>query len=385
MQSDLVSRLLSSIGLDAPVWLQQLMAQRRRATVSAHVRRRLYKAIASLSDVDVKPFDAVHRLLPIETRDGTAPNRPPAIALQEWADAMRRQNAGGSTRREISFADALQGWAPPEEIMLIAAYEKTGNTGDGLREAASMSNDVSKIVQSLLLAMMYPCFIVGTVFYIVIDMTLSIVPQINRMLPNMKFSGEAATFLNFAKGLTYGLAPGLVAILAFCIAVAWSLPRLTGRARIVLDEFPPYSFYRIITSARFLLTLVALRRIPNSSDNNILRELYERASPWLQERIAAIQAEMGKGWKLGEAAWRAGYDFPDRESLDQMRTYSDLPQFDKAIEDVARQMMERARWEADKQAKILMVIGLVLPSFLIVKVMSGFSALLDAATKTGGF
>jgi hypothetical protein len=112
----------------------------------------------------------------------------------------------------------------------------------------------------------------------------------------------------------YGVITGIAAI-ALIIWTVWSLPRWhrPDRLRRMFDGLMPWSVYKDIQGATFLLNIGALlqsgvknqRRAGDSAGNGI---------PWLAVRIDAITEHVREGKHFGLALKDCGYDFPSQEA-----------------------------------------------------------------------
>ncbi|MDC7123868.1 type II secretion system F family protein, partial [Cellulomonas fimi] len=136
----------------------------------------------------------------------------------------------------------------------------------------------------------------------------SLVPMLSRMSDPASWSGA----LGFMKGLSdwteqWGPAAAFSGA-ALVVASLWSLPRWRGRIRRLADSIMPWSLYKDLQGAVFLMNTGALLGA-GVHELEAMQLLHSFAPPWLQERLDAARDEMSEGNSLGMALRKSGYDF----------------------------------------------------------------------------
>lgn len=86
----------------------------------------------------------------------------------------------------------------------------------------------------------------------------------------------------------------------------------------------------------------------------------ENTSPYLRERIQAINNQVSRGENIGEAMYLAGLDFPDRELIDDFRVYAGLPHFKDQLQDFARDWLQDGIAAIQRRARLLNILFLML-------------------------
>ena len=121
-----------------------------------------------------------------------------------------------------------------------------------------------------------------------------------------------------------------------------------------MDRIPPWSFYRLIIGTLWLFTLSTLLQagvqLTHAVDDMLDRAEADR---WLRERLLAMRSQLNIGNDLGGALENIGFDFPDRELVDDIRVYATLPDFDRQLQSIASEWLEESMQRISAQAKVI--------------------------------
>ena len=177
------------------------------------------------------------------------------------------------------------------------------------------------------------------------------------------------------------LVPTLIAFGVLIFLIVISLSRWTGRARYIFDKLPPYSIYRLSSGAGFLLAVVMVKAgipIPET-----LRILQRSAKPWYKERITVTLGYVNNGQNLGEALYRSKFDFPDKETVNDLRAYASLDGFDETLEKLGMEWMEESVDKIKAQASVLKNLSFILLGGVFMWIASGIFALQQQIANAG--
>lgn len=272
---------------------------------------------------------------------------------------------------------ALAGYASPEEVMLIGGGQESGNLAGGLALAAELILARQKIVGAVVGALVYPAMLMGIVLLLLVGVSTLVVPQLASMSEPTTWTGSAAALYavsSFVASL-WGVAT-LCGLGLGTAAVIVSLPYWTGSIRRRFDQFPPWSLYRLTVGAVWLYTLATLMR-SGKEISQILTSMLdmETLTPWLRERVAAVQEEFEQGKDLGEALHDTGMNWPDAEIVDDLRVYATLPGFFDRLQELADDWLDEGIELVQRQARTLNVVCML----VIILTASGL------ALSIGGF
>lgn len=299
-----------------------------------------FNKLASMLD-NKYPLDEA--LLAIWSAAGGSRGGRVARASHAWWRAMKEKGK--------SFSDALEGWVPLEERMMIRAGEKSG-LGGGLRKATETAEREQQLHGVLTKTLTYPAMLLVATVLACEVFSSGLLPSLAQQLPRARWSGTAATMGAFVDVVSFLLVPIGVGAGAGVFGYFSSRQRFTGPIRIWLDRYPPYSFYRLITGTRFLLSFVAMRSAGIAEDE-ILTQIAGAASPYLRERLNGIYRHLRAGIPIGLAMKHAGFGFPDPAIIAELLIYSQLPDFNEVLPRIAGDWLLTSIQRLETEAKAL--------------------------------
>lgn len=328
-------------------------------------RRRLWLKLAKLIGNGVQILNAIASIRNLRIESG-GESHPETIALGEWAKQM---NNG----RPLS--EAMDTWIPTDERMLIAAGEASGTMEVALRSSARVLQARKQINAAVIGGLLYPFVLLLMSFGVLYLFGFKIVPAFTTgALKNAHWTGIALGMINvslFIQQWLWVLGGAFVAIL---IAFFTTLPRFDGPIRVKLDRYPPYSIFRVIQGSTWLIAMAAMVEAGLRIES-ALTQLAETAGPWLRNRINACITEMRSGRNMGDALSRTGYEFPDREIINDLGVYAALSGFDQALSITGREWLEESVDQIKKRMNVVFGICILLLGGLIAFMVSGMIAM----------
>lgn len=315
-----------------------------KLTFNTRTRSRLYRKIAAQLDNGVKLRVIIHDLY------GQAEKRGATETMTIILADIRL-----SLDRGEGLSQALKPWAEPLECMVIAAGEKSGKLGFALRQAADSLKGVKKMRQAVQSAVRYPAFLMASTIGVTYYIGTEFLPEMTSIASPDQFTGVAASlyvFTRFVQTIWFWIT--LLGMFGVIGAFIWSLPRAFGddRFRVKLDSLPPWSIYRLVVGSGFLVSLSSLLRAGIKLEDAISQTI-QYADPYLAIRLKAILTESQKGRSFGDALDATQFNFPDREIIDDLITYSSLPNFDQILYSYGQEWMKDGIETVEEQAVIL--------------------------------
>lgn len=315
-------------------------------------RRRLWMKLAKLISNGVPIIQALDTMY-TRRKSIHGASDPQVIAVRMWMEGM---NNG----RRLS--QVLDGWVGPVEKMLIAAGEASGTMETSLRAATRVMEARKEITGAVVKGLAYPIILVMVAFAVLYMFGFKVIPEFTKIVPADRFHGLAAFLIglsNFVRGWI-AIVGGVVvaAIVSFFV----SLPRWDGKYRVLADRYAPYSIYRIVQGSTWLIGLASMLEAGVRLEQ-ALKQLCELSDTWMANRINAAMTGMRSGLQLGDALNRSGYEFPDREIIDDLAVYSSLSGFDEALSILGREWLTEA--VAQIKARMSVVFGVALLSVAV--------------------
>ncbi len=125
--------------------------------MSGATRLKIYRKIASLMSNRFSLMNALDMLHATITNDGKNPSEPMAIAIAQW---------GYGLQNGMSFSDALKGWAPDRERLMLSVGDVSDLEG-ALYNLIRVTEGTTKMLRPIIGAISYPAFLMMMVVLII--------------------------------------------------------------------------------------------------------------------------------------------------------------------------------------------------------------------------
>lgn len=328
-------------------------------------RLRIYRKIAALTRGGIDIESALSTMYRHESREGKKPKRPTAVALKSWHTIVSNGKPLGR---------AMRSWIPQTDMVLIEAGEESGKLAEAFDNACFIAESTSRIRSAVIAGVTYPILLLFGAFALMGFFGTQVFPAFDDVWGRENWQGIAGQMAMLSDFVATGLLPVMGVLFAFGLAVFFSLPRWTGQVRRSADKLPPYSIYRLVNGSSFLLSMAAMinagMRIPEALEVSL-----RNASPWMQERLRRILHHLRSGSDFGESLYRLNMDFPDVETVNDLRTYATLQDFDQAMDRIARANIDETVERITAQSKIMKNIGIILVGLVFAWIAVGLFTL----------
>lgn len=322
--------------------------QQARMALTAKRRIDTYKMIAAMLRSDLPLSDCLLKL--IDTYKN--PRDPFRHVLKAWFGAME----AGKT-----FPEALTGWVPDTELVLISAGERSHRLSEALDQAARGITVISEIKGTFIKALLYPLGIIlfsVTLLGFYADQMVPILTQIFKLEDFPKHIQLLFSLGGFVAGnylilaLAFGSLVGLI---------SWSLNGWVGPMRNRFDAIAPWSIYRTYNSASFLLSLSALLQA-GISLGEALQEIRSLSGRWMKGHIDGCAHRLAKG-----ASYKDVFEtnMLDEETRALIAIYAELTEFEKAINDIGNQSIDESIERVTRKAATAKTAAMFIAASLI--------------------
>ena len=212
-----------------------------------------------------------------------------------------------------AFAAEVARWVPASEGLVFGALGQ-GNAKDLFAAAARVAEIRQRQVKAVKAALLWPGIILVSTLVIVWWTAAELLPRFRGYSDPEKWSALAKAGYAISRGV-YQFDILIVCALLAALAALWiAVLRWTGAGRTKLDDFPPFSFYRVVSGTAFMLLTLELMKLGVDLNEAMWRRLSQGASPYVRSRMEAVQLRMVQGGMgFGRALLAAGTGFPDRE------------------------------------------------------------------------
>ena len=340
---------------------------------SNQARLKIYRKIASLMRNRFSLMNALDMLHDGASNGGKNPDEPMAIAIASWAKAL--QNGW-------PFSDALKGWAPDRERLMLSVGDVSDLEG-ALMNLIRVTEGSTKMIRPIIGAIAYPSFLFMMAILIIYGIGVYMVPPMIDAAPTVRWRGMALTLVNLSDWISnywliaFASLPAVMALIYFTIGI-W-----TGKIRAIIDHIPPWSLYKVFTGISWLLALSALVK-GGTPVSTALRALRRDSSRYLKERIDKTLVFINNGDNLGQALSKTGLDFPDKEIIGDLKIYSELDNFEEALEALANDWLEESVYLIEQKASILNMVALLSVGGVIAWAVMGVFQMQDQITSSMG-
>lgn len=341
--------------------------------LSGGVRLKLYRKIASLMSNRFSLMNALDMLHATITNDGKNPGEPMAIAIASWANALQNGQP---------FSEALRGWAPDRERLMLSVGD-VSDLESAIRNLIRVTEGTTKMIRPIKSAVSYPTFLLMMVTLIIYGIGAYMVPPMLEAAPNAQWTGLAKSLADLSAWIivywpiAFSIVP-VCGILIYSTIGIW-----TGSIRALVDNCPPWSLYKVFVGITWLLALSALVK-GGTPVSNALRALRKDSTRYLKERIDKTLVFINNGDNLGQALSKTGLNFPDPEIIGDLKIYSEMDNFEEALEKMANDWLDESAFLIEQKAAVLNMVALLAVSGIIAWSVMGTFVMQDQITTAMG-
>lgn len=212
-----------------------------------------------------------------QTRAAGRKKQGSAMLFGRWLTALERDS---------SLANALRGYVPDEDIMIISAGEENGDLPKTLHFLAKAVRIAAELRSAMVSALAYPLFCGVLMIVLLVGFAYGLIPIFSQIYPPSEwpFMGQVVYWI--AQAVVNGGPFLLVGILAIGGWFKWSLRHWAGPLRVKADRYVPYRLYRDFAGGNYFVVLASLIQGGMAFREALVR-LRRDASPWLRWYITA--------------------------------------------------------------------------------------------------
>lgn len=350
---------------------QQLRHTLVRKSFSGPYRVQFYDALRFLIENRQKLKPALEKMRDAWTNFGQHWH-PYAEITDDCIDALR-ENSG-----EKTLERTLARWLPAAEASVISAGIRSESLPHALRYASELTSAGKRIRQSVWQMAIYPVGLIILMVSTLYVLNAELMPTLQEISPPETWTGALGFLYAVSVFFSdYGLLTGAL-LGALTGWIIWSVPRWhrPDRLRRIFDSLMPWSVYKDIQGATFLLNVGALLQ-SGVKTKEALEILQETASPWLAVRIDAITEHVREGKHFGLALRDCGYDFPSREAANFLSLLQGDGD-DELISNYGQRWLDQTLERVSKRAIVVrgfMFLAMIMMLLLLILVVMDINAL----------
>lgn len=337
-------------------------------------RTRVYQKLNRFLSSSVSLRQALEIMYQHASEDGRKPKNATAQILLEWVRA---------TKNGQPFGHAIQGWVPDGDRLVIEGGEAAGNLPQAIERAVMISESLKLIISTIVGGLAYPVMLFIAAIGFLFFFGTTVIPQFEEILPRDQWTGIAGQMSVMSDFVQNGLIWVLLALGALGGVIAATMTKWTGKIRTKFDKYPPWSLYRLVIGAGFMLTVSGMIK-SGITLPKILTMLQRGASPWYVERLSKTLFQVKNGHNLGEALYRTGFNFPDKDTVTDLRSYANLNKFDETLQRLGEEWLQDAVKRVKAQISVLFMTSLLFFGGVFFWIAGGIFSLVNQVQSATG-
>lgn len=305
------------------------------------------------------------------TRRGKKPNSPIADILREWEEKFKLG---------LSLGESLRGWIPEQELSVIDACDVAGRAGDGFQKAIMIAKSADRIRKPIKGALFTVFYMFSLSFILLAFACSMLVPTLLEAVPLARWSSAQAFVYYFYLFVTnYWWAVILILSLVGG-GIYYSLPRWVGNSRFHADKFAPYSLYKEMQGATFIVNVNAMLSAGIPLRDALIKIRNMSNSEWLKERINGAISGLTEGEEnLGLALDISNFEFPSEDAIIKMQSLFETANKEGSLERFGERQLESTISRVERKTVVIKVVSMVVGASATISIFAIMYSLIQIA------
>jgi len=302
--------------------------------------------------------------------DGIPANR--AVEMMSQVTTGLTREVAQSLAQKIAqgqpLAEGMKEWFSLNVIEIIRVGESGGALAQTIKSAINMLSQQGVAIGSFFAAVSYPLLVLIIACFVILYLNNSVFIQFRLIKPIEEWptSGQRLVFIAQAiQAWWWILILGLIVV---TLILRRLMTTYTGELRPTLDRFPPFSFYRRLTSARLLETLGLL--VANGVVfKSAIKVMQYQANPYLLSHLINIEHLLSMGKTNIADVLDTG--LLDHSELMRLRVMAEVKGFEHGLIRMGVRGTEQATNTLKLISRIIGGTLLIIGGLLIVVIVQG--------------
>lgn len=314
-----------------------------KTMLSNEQRIMLYEKIASFLDDGIDLYSILTKLGEKYLENGSTD--PRAKILLEWA-------AGLSEGR--SFSSVLTGWVPASEAMLIKSGEEAGEISKSIHNAILATSSVKQMIGTLKGELGYPAMLIIALMGMLAMISIKVMPELAATQDPSMWPSSAQGLYSLTEMVRTKWYWLFIDIFLIIFLVSFTMPRITGLPRKVLDIFQPWSTYRSVQSSIFMISIASQMKtgVPIVEAIESLEKMSNRYVSW---HLREILLKLNGGTVIGKAL---NSGFMDKETGVDIEVFGDTSNLQDAMQSIGNRAIQNSLISIGKLAGFLRFLSI---------------------------
>ena len=281
--------------------------------------------------------------------------------------------------KEGRLAAELALWVPATEAMVLQGYGGP-DAGRLFAAAARIAEARGKQKAALWSALGMPCALAAGIALSLWLAGGQFIPVMAEVAPPARWEVWTRVFAEAALWVhrnDIGLAAAVAAAVA---ALLWLTLNWSGPGRSWLDGVAPFSLYRTIAGAAFLMAAIEFLRAGVDLNHDTFALLKGSASRYTRSRIEAIERGMREGAGFGESMVRSGHGFPDPSLVAVVAALDRTEGWEAKLSGFVTRWSARSEELLRRRAAALNAVLLTVAAVMMGVAIKGMFGMMSAAT-----
>jgi type II secretory pathway component PulF len=328
------------------------MGSRRRMNIEAFFAKlsftgqkkvRVLRQLQRLIAAGVPIARSLDMLYALYSKNGAKKKEPIAYILNDWRMKLKSGK---------SLATCMAGWISPTEQMIIDAGEQSEGLSTAFSDALLATSAAKSIRTAIIGGVAYPIVMMIALVGMLWGFSNSVVPTFATIVDPSDWTGNAAKMYTVSQFVTNWIFVLIIAVISSITVIIATMPYLLGPIRPYLDRVPPWSLYKVITGASFMISMRGFL-VSGVTVTDALRRIMKNSKPYLMSRTDAIYRGVNMGRNIGVAMQSSGHDFPDPEISGEISIYAELDDFSENLDILAKEWIEGSIEKTQSASKLL--------------------------------
>lgn len=192
------------------------------------------------------------------------------------------------------LAEGMREWFSPNVVEIVRVGESGGALGQTIKSAINMLSQQGVAIGAFIGAVSYPLLVITIACVVILYLNNSVFVQFRLIKPIEQWPEAGKRLVSVAETIQHWWWVSIIIVVVVLAIFKKLLSDYVGPLRPTLDNFPPFSFYRKLSSARLLETLGLL--VANGVVfKSAIKVMQLQANPYMLSHLAKMEHLLSMG------------------------------------------------------------------------------------------
>ena len=253
----------------------------------------------------------------------------------------------------------MKEWLPEQELSVIDACNVAGRPWDGFLKAIKIAQSTSRLKSAIRGALFTSLYMFSLSFTILCLACIFLVPMLLDSVPLVQWSmAQKAVYYFYIFIMSYSWLL-IIVVSTVCYVIYYSFPRWTGNKRFYADKFIPYSLYKELHGATFIVNIDSMLSSDIPLRESLIKIRDMSNSLWLIEKINAALSRLADGEEnLGSALDTSGYEFPSENAIIKMQSLFETANKEGSLARFADRQLQTTLLNVERKGNFIKLVSM---------------------------